>query len=161
MIESVKIVAVAVLVILTLSTLIPFVPSGILACLTVSGYWWLTGFSEPNILVVVSLSLVGIIATVTDFVSGALSGKIAGSSNVSVLIGTLIGTILLFAVGPVGFLLGIALSVFLFSLYRENDDIKTALKKSSYTALGVLASKLIQFLLLSIITLSFTFFILV
>jgi hypothetical protein len=36
--------------------------------------------------------------------------------------------------------------------------VKIATKKSIYTVIGVLASKLVQLLLLSVLTLTFTFF---
>lgn len=161
MIETLGIVAISVLIILTFATLLPFIPTGILASITVLVYWWQTGYSEPNVIIVFSLVILGITVTITDFASGAVAGKIGGASNISVLVGTLIGTVLLFIVGPIGFLLGIALSVFIFSVYHEEDEVKIALKKSLYTVVGVLASKVVQILLLSIITISFGFFVLV
>jgi uncharacterized protein YqgC (DUF456 family) len=159
MMETLAIVTVAVLVILTIATLFPFVPSGILASATVIAYWWQTGYTEPNILIVFSLVILGVTVTVTDFASGAVAGKLGGASNISVVIGSIIGIVLLFITGPIGFLAGIAISVFLFSVYHEDDEIDIALRKSLYTVIGVLASKVVQFLLLSIITISFAFFI--
>lgn len=161
MIETLGIVAVAILVILTFATFLPFVPTGILSSLTVLGYWWQTGYSEPNILIVVSLVLLGLTVTITDFASGAVAGKIGGASNASVLVGSIVGVILLFIVGPLGFLGGIALSVFLFSVYYEDDDTKTAVRKSFYTVVGVLASKVVQVILLLLITVTFGFFVLI
>lgn len=161
MIETLGIVAIAVLVVLTIGTLFPLVPSGVLAAGTVVAYWWQTGYTEPNILVVVSLAVLGLTVTVTDFASGAVAGKLGGASNLSVIIGSIIGIILLIFIGPIGFLVGIALSVFCFSVYKENDDVEIALKKSFYTVIGVLASKVVQFILMAVITLSFGFFVLI
>lgn len=161
MIETLSIIAVAVLAVLTVGTLFPLIPSGVLAAGTVLAYWWQTGYTSPNVLVVISLAVLGLTVTVTDFASGAVAGKLGGASNMSVGVGSIIGMILLFVVGPIGFLLGVAGSVFAFSLYGEDDDVRAALKKSIYTVIGVLASKIVQFLMMALITVSFGFFVLI
>jgi hypothetical protein len=158
MIESLALIAVSVLLLLTVGSFLPFVPSGILSVVTVLVYWWQTGYSEPSILIVISLVLLGLTVTVTDFASGAVAGKLGGASNVSVLIGTIVGFVLLFIIGPIGFVLGIGVVVFLFSIYQENDTLGVAVKKSTYTVVGVLASKVVQVLLLLTLTGVFAFF---
>lgn len=159
--EPILIITISVLILLTIGSLFPFIPSGVLSSLTVLIYWWQTGYTSPNVLVVVSLVILGLIVTVTDFASGAIAGKIGGASDISVILGSVLGIILLFILGPIGFILGIASTVFLFSIYEDNDGIKIATKKSIYTVIGVLASKIVQFLLLSVLTLTFAFFVLV
>lgn len=161
MIEIWAILAITTLVVLTIGTLFPFIPSGLFASLTVIAYWWHTGYKEPHTLVVISLVIIGFTVTLTDFASGAVAGKMGGASNISVIVGSFVGIILLFIIGPIGFLIGIGISVFLFSIYQQKDDLETALKKSLYAVIGVLASKLVQFILLSVLTLSFAFFILI
>jgi uncharacterized protein YqgC (DUF456 family) len=158
MIELSLIIAISILVLLTIGSFFPFVPSGILSSLTVLVYWWQTGYASPNAIIVASLVILGLIVTVTDFASGAIAGKIGGASDISVILGSVSGVILLFVLGPIGFIIGIASTVFLFSIYQDNDDVKIATKKSIYTVIGVLASKLVQLLLLSVLTLTFTFF---
>lgn len=158
MIESLALVAVGVLLLLTVGSLFPFVPSGILSAVTVLVYWWQTGYSEPSILIVISLVLLGLTVTVTDFASGAVAGKLGGASNVSVLVGTIVGFVLLFVIGPIGFVLGIGIVVFLFSVYQEKDTLEVAVKKSAYTVVGVLSSKVVQVLLLLTLTGVFAFF---
>ena len=159
MIETVAIGVLCVLVLLTFGTLFPIIPSGILASITVLAYWNHTGYAEPSILTVVSLVLLGLFVTVTDFASGAVAGKLGGASNISVVVGSVFGFILLFVIGPVGFIAGIAISVFTVSVYKEDKETKEALKTSIYTVIGVLASKVVQFLLMAILATSFGFFV--
>jgi len=158
MVEVLSLVAIVSLIVLTIGSLFPFVPSGILSAVTVIIYWWQTGYSEPGSFIVVSLVLLGLTVTVTDFVSGAVAGKLGGASNISVLFGTLVGFILLFILGPIGFVFGIGGVVFLSSIRKEDETIVDACRKSAYTVVGVLASKVVQFLLLFILTGVFAFF---
>lgn len=159
MIDIISVSAIIILLILVICSLFPLVPSGILSSLTVIIYWWYSGYSEPSVLVVVSLVILGILVEITDFMSGIIAGKLGGASSLPVMIGTVIGLILMFVIGPIGFILGISCTVFIYSYYNEEDTKKEALKKSGYTVVGVLASNVVQIIMLLVLTATFGFFV--
>lgn len=156
--EIITYTTIAILLVLVFSSFMPIVPSGLISSATVLTYWWYTGYSEINILVVISLVLLGLLVEITDFASGIIAGKLSGSSNTAVISGTILGFILIFVIGPIGFVLGISLVVFIHSLYIKEDELKKASKKSLYTVIGVLASNIVQFIMLLILAVTFSVF---
>ena len=79
----------------------PVVPSGLLSLAGVGVYWWGSGFSEPNLLVLSGVLFVALLAVVTDWLSGAVSAKAGGASTRTVVVATLVGL-------PVAVHLGVA-----------------------------------------------------
>lgn len=159
--EIITYIAISVLIVLVISSFMPIVPSGLLSSSTVIIFWWYTGYTEINILIVISLVFLGLLVEITDFASGIIAGKLSGSSNIAVIFGTIFGFILIFVIGPIGFVIGISSIVFIHSLYVEEDEVNIASKKSLYTVIGVLASNIIQFMMLSILVVTFTVFTLI
>lgn len=159
MIDIISLSVILILLALVFCSLFPLIPSGLLSSLTVIIYWWYSGYSEPGLLVVISLVILGILVEVTDFMSGIVAGKLGGASSLPVLVGTVIGLILMFIVGPIGFILGISCTVFIYSYYKQEDTKKVALKKSGYTVIGVLASNIVQIIMLLVLTGTFGFFV--
>jgi len=147
--------AIVLLVVWTASSFVPFVPSGALAALTVVGYAYTTGFAEPSLGVLVALVLVSLLASAVDLLSGMISGRLGGASTRTGVAGTLIGVVLLFVMGPIGIVVGLGGTVFLVSYYEHTADPRVALRRSAFAVVGVLASALVQAVLLAGVTVVF------
>jgi uncharacterized protein YqgC (DUF456 family) len=147
--------AIVLLVVWTASSFVPFVPSGVLAALTVVGYAYTTGFTEPSLGVVITLVVVSLLASVAEFVSGIVSGKLGGASTRTVVAGTLVGLVLLFVMGPIGLVVGLGGTVFLVSLYETDGDSRVAVRQAAYAVVGVLASSVVQAVILAGVTVGF------
>ncbi|EMA64984.1 DUF456 domain-containing protein [Halorubrum kocurii] len=148
-------VAIVLLIVWTASSFVPFVPSGVLAALTVVGYAYATGFTEPGLLVLVALVLVSLLASVAELVSGMVSGKLGGAPTWTVVVGTLVGVALLFVMGPIGLVVGLGGTVFLASLYENSAEPRVAARRSAYAVIGALASSLVQAVILAGVTVAF------
>jgi hypothetical protein len=147
--------AIVLLAVWTASSFVPFVPSGVLAALTVVGYAYTTGFTEPGLGVLVALVLVSLLASAMDLLSGMISGRLGGASTRTVVAGTLIGVVLLFVMGPIGIVVGLGGTVFLVSYYENTAEPRVALRRSAFAVVGVLASALVQAVLLAGVTVAF------
>ena len=147
--------AIALLVVWTASSFVPFVPSGVLAALTVVGYAYTTGFAEPGIVTLVALVLVSLLASAMDLLSGMISGRLGGASTRTVGAGTLVGVALLFVMGPIGIVVGLGGTVFLVSYYENTAEPRVALRRSAYAVIGVLAGPVVQAVMLAGVTVVF------
>ncbi len=147
--------AIASLVVWTASSFLPFVPSGVLAALTVLGYAYTTGFTEPSLTVLIALVLVSLVASAVELLSGILSGKLGGASTRTVVGGTLVGIVLLFVLGPIGLVVGLGGTVFVVSLYENTAEPREAARKSAYAVVGVLASSFVQAVILGGVAVGF------
>jgi len=148
-------IAIALLAIWTVSSFLPFVPSGVLAALTVVGYAYTTGFAEPGIGVLLGLVLVSLLASAVELVSGLVSGRLGGASTRTIALGTVVGVALLFVIGPVGFVVGLGGTVFLDSLYEAPGETRVAVRRSAYAVVGVLAGPFVQAVMLAAVTVAF------
>ncbi|TKX77442.1 DUF456 domain-containing protein [Halorubrum sp. SD626R] len=150
-------IAIALLVVWTGSSFVPFVPSGILAALTLIGYAYTTGFAEPSVVALLALVLVSLLASAVELLSGAVSGRLGGASTRSVAVGTLVGVALLFVMGPIGLVAGLSGTVFLASLAEDSDDLRLAVRRSLIAVIGVLSGSFVQAVLLGSVTAAFAF----
>ena len=148
-------IAILLLVVWTVSSFLPFVPSGVLAAVTVVGYAYTTGFAEPGLPVLVALVLVSLSASAAELLSGFVSGKLGGASTRTVAVGTVAGILLVFVLGPIGFVVGLGGTVFLAGLYENADEPRDAARQSAYAVIGALASSLIQAVLLGSVAVVF------
>ena len=147
--------AIALLVVWTASAFVPFVPGGVLAALTVVGYAYTTGFTEPAPLALAALVLVSLLASAADFVSGMVSGRLGGASTRTVVVGTLVGIALLIPLGPIGLVVGLGGTVFLAALDEHDGDTREAARQAAYAVVGALASAFVQAVLLAGVTVAF------
>ncbi|EMA59071.1 DUF456 domain-containing protein [Halorubrum lipolyticum] len=148
-------IAIALLVVWTASSFVPFVPSGVLAALTVVGYAYTTGFAEPGLAALLALVLLSLLASVAELVSGMVSGRLGGASTRSVVVGTLAGIALLFVLGPIGIVVGLGGTVFLAALYENDADPRVAARQAAYAVVGALASAVVQAVMLAGVTVAF------
>ena len=124
----------------------PAVPGPPLSLAGVYLHWWGSGFSEPGTVLLVSLTLLGVLAIVADLASDVVSARIGGASLRSSLVAAGIGVVLLFLTGPVGSLAGVVLTVFVLE-YRRQGDATRGAKAASVVVLGMFGSAALQVLL--------------
>ena len=148
-------VTLVLLVVWTATSFVPFVPSGVLAALTVLGYAYTTDFAEPGLVALVALVFVSLLASAVELLSGMVSGKLGGASTRSVVIGTLVGIVLLIPLGPIGIVVGVGGTVFVESLAEADAEPRAAARKAAYAVVGVLASSVVQALLLAGVAVGF------
>ncbi|KAB1188070.1 MULTISPECIES: DUF456 domain-containing protein [Haloferax] len=146
--------ALALLVLGVAGSILPFLPGAILSVIGVLVYWWSSGFSEPSLLALFGLLLVGVIAIVTDYGAGVIAARVGGASTRTSIIAGVVGFILLFVFGPLGLVLGVAGTVFVIE-YLEHEDAEQSSRRALYTTIGVLASSAVQVLLTASILVGF------
>ena len=127
-----------------LGSLVPQVPGAPLSVVGVYCYWYATG--DPGLSLLVVLTLVGLLTWVVDFAGGAVSARVGGASTKTAVLAGVVGLLLFFVTGPLGIILGVALTVFGVEFYRQQDARK-GLKAALVTTAGMLASNVVQALL--------------
>lgn len=125
-------------------SLVPQVPGAPISVAGVYCYWFATG--EPGTLVLAGLTLVGLLTWVIDFAGGAVAARVGGASTKTAVLAGVVGLVLFFLTGPLGIIIGVALTVFLVEFYRQQDARK-GLKAALVTTAGMLASGVAQALL--------------
>lgn len=127
-------------------SVLPLVPGGLLSVAGVLVYWWATGYTEPSVLLVATLVAVGLLATLVDYAGGAIAARAGGASLVTTAVAVLVGLVLLLVAGPIGFLVGLAATVFVVE-FAQHADAEAGLRVALYATVGVLASTAVQVLL--------------
>lgn len=125
---------------------LPLLPGGLLSVVGVLGYWWSTGYGEPSALIVAALVVVGLLTMFVDHFGGAIAARAGGGSVVTTAVAVLVGIVLLFLAGPLGFIVGIAATVFAVE-FIQHADTERGLRVALYATVGVLASTVVQVVL--------------
>lgn len=147
MLFGLEVATVAALVLLTAGvagSAIPSVPGPLLSLAGVGVYWFGDG-TDVGTVALAGLAFVGVLAVVADWLAGTLSAKYGGASWTASILGGLVGFVLLFALGPLAFILGLAGTVFLVEAYRK--DRRHATKAAAYSTIGALGSIVVQVLI--------------
>ncbi|MBB6645173.1 DUF456 domain-containing protein [Halobellus ruber] len=129
-----------------IGSVLPLVPGGLLSVGGVLVYWWATGYAEPSILLVAALVVVGLLATLVDYAGGAIAARAGGASLATTAVAVLVGLVLLLVAGPIGFVVGLAATVFVVE-FAQHADAEAGLRVALYATVGVLASTAVQVLL--------------
>lgn len=127
-------------------SVLPLLPGGLLSVVGVTGYWWSTGYTEPSVLLVVVLVAIGGLTMAVDYFGGAIAARAGGASMVTTGVAVLVGLVLLLLAGPVGFLVGIAATVFAVE-FAQHADTERGLRVALFATVGVLASTVVQVIL--------------
>ena len=122
-------------------SLVPQVPGAPISVAGVYTYWYATG--DPGVLLLAALTLVGVLTWVVDFVGGAVAARVGGASTTTAVLAGVVGLLLFFVTGPLGIILGVAVTVFVVEFYRQ-EDARTSLKAALVTTAGMLASGVAQ-----------------
>ena len=125
-------------------SLVPQVPGALLSLAGVYSYWYATG--RPGLGLLVTLTLVGVLTWVVDFAGGAIAARAGGASTTTAVLAGVVALVLFFVTGPLGVILGVALTVFVVEFYRQRDARK-GLQATLVTTAGMLASSFVQALL--------------
>ena len=147
-------VAIVLLVAGVAGSVVPGVPGALVSLIGVYCYWWSTGFGEPGALFVAVATLVGLLALVLSYLGSALSAKVGGASTTTVIAAAVVGLLLLLVSGPPGALLGVVLTVFAIEVYR-GAEMEAGLRTALITAVGMLASTVVEILLTGSILVAF------
>jgi uncharacterized protein YqgC (DUF456 family) len=139
-------VALGLLVAGVAGSVLPVLPGALLSLAGVYLYWWSTGYADPDLPVLVTLTAVGVLVFLTDYFAGAVSARAVGTPWTTSAIAGVVGVVLLFVIGPVGLLAGVAGVVFLAE-YRRSGRSRESARAALYATLGVLASAVVQVLL--------------
>mgnify|MGYP000494631295 FL=1 len=129
-----------------LGAVLPLVPGGLLSVVGVLVYWWSTGYAEPSVLLVAVLVGVGLLTMLVDYFGGAIAARAGGASAVTTAAAVLVGLVLLLVAGPIGFVLGLAATVFAVE-FAQHADAEAGLRVALYSTVGVLASTVVQVVL--------------
>ncbi|MFB6183427.1 MAG: DUF456 domain-containing protein [Haloarculaceae archaeon] len=121
----------------------PMLPGGLLSMAGVALYWWHTGFADPHPIVAVGLLPVGATAVAVDWLAGVVSAKAGGARTSTTLFAALVGFLLLLLFGPLGLLAGTVGTVFVVEYYHDRDARGDA-RAAVVTAVGILASNVVQ-----------------
>lgn len=146
MAELLALVAVALLVIGVVGSVVPLLPGPLLSLAGVYCYWWQSGYTEPGVLVLAALTLVGLLAIAANYFASMISARAGGASLGTAILAAVAAIALFFVAGPLGIVLGVVVTVFAVEFYRHRDAERSA-KTAVYTAIGMLASTVVQFLL--------------
>lgn len=125
---------------------LPLLPGGALSIAGVLLYWWSTGYADPSLPVVVGLVAAGGLTMAVDYFGGAIAARAGGASVATTAAAVVVGIVLLFVAGPVGFVLGLAATVFAVE-FVQHADAEASLRVALYSTVGVLASTVVQVLL--------------
>lgn len=144
MVDVVLVVALALLVLGVVASLFPAVPGAIFTLAGILFYWWQTG--EPGTVALVVLLLLAFTAIVLDYLAGVVSARAGGASWSTTAVATVAGIVFTFVLGPIGFMLGTAVVVFVTEFARHGD-VKRSWKAAFYTTVGVAVSTFVRVLL--------------
>ena len=129
---------------------VPLIPGSILGLSGVYLHWWATGYTDPTLLPLAVLTLLGVTILAIDWLGGALSAKVSGASNATTVLAGVAGFLLFFVAGPLGILGGVAGVVFLSEFRRTGDQAASA-RTAAYTTVAMLASTVAQIALTTLL----------
>ncbi len=138
--------SIVLMVIAVIGSFTPVLPGALLSVSGILIYWWSTGFTSPGPFFLAGFILAGMTAFLLDYFAGTVSAKASGASTRTSLAAGLAGLIFLLVLGPVGILIGVALTVFIRE-YLRTGDREGSLRAAVYSTAGILASAVFQVLI--------------
>lgn len=135
--------ALALLLVGVVGSVTPLVPGPLLSVAGVVLYWWDTGYATPGPVFVGSVVVLGLGAVLVDWFGSAISTKAGGATTPATAAAALVGLFGFFVAGPLGVLVGVAVTVFAVEFYLSRE-VATGLQASLYATVGLLASTVVQ-----------------
>jgi uncharacterized protein YqgC (DUF456 family) len=151
---TVLVVAVVLLLAGVVGSIVPGVPGPLLSVAGVLGYWWASSYASPGLLALAGLVLLGVTGLAADWFAAPLGAKVGGASTQTTAIAGLVGFVLLFVLGPLGVLVGVAGTVFALEL-RRTGDVDGSIRAAGAATVAVLGSAVAQVLLTSAMLIGF------
>lgn len=138
-------VAVALLLAGIVGSIVPGLPGPLLSLAGVLGYWWASGYTTPGTLALVGLVVLGAMGLAADWFAAPLGARAGGASTRTTAVAGLVGFALLFVLGPLGVVVGVAGTVFALEL-RRTGDMDTSVRAAGAATVAVLGSAVAQVL---------------
>jgi uncharacterized protein YqgC (DUF456 family) len=129
-----------------IGSVIPALPGPILSILGVYCFWWGNNLKEPEIVFLISLTVLGVIALLIDWFGPALASRLGGASTRTALVSGLIGLVGLILFGPLGMILSVFCTAVLVEFYRQRNFYR-GLRAGIATLLGAVGAPLLQVLI--------------
>nr|WP_188871979.1 DUF456 family protein [Halarchaeum rubridurum] len=123
------------------ASVLPLLPGGLVSLAGLGLYRWQTG--EPGAFVLAGLVLCCLVALAVDWFGGAIGASAGGASVRTTLVAAVVGLLCLPLGGPVGVLVGVAVTVLALE-YRRLGDAEASLRSAAAATVGVLASAAVQ-----------------
>ena len=148
MVELVTAVALALMVAGIAGSFLPLLPAGLLSLAGVYVYYLAAPAGAPSVSVwlLAYLTVVGVLTALLEQFGGAVASKAGGAETSTTVAAALASVLLLFLVGPLGVVIGTVGVVLAVELSRGKEP-RAAARAAVWTAGGILASSLAQFLL--------------
>lgn len=161
MVDVVTLVAVLLLVGGVAGSLLPLLPAGLLSLAGVYVYYLAAPAGAPPLSpwLLAGLTVVGLLTALLEQFGGAVASKAGGAGTTTVVAAALASVLLLFLVGPLGVVVGTVGVVLAAELSRGKGPREAAVA-AVWTAGGILASSLAQFLLTLSMLVAFVVFVL-
>jgi uncharacterized protein YqgC (DUF456 family) len=153
-IDPVAIAAVALLIAGVVGCIVPVIPGPPLSLAGVYLYWWGSGFVEPGVAMLGTLTLLGLLAIVADIGAEVVSARVGGASVTTSIIAGVVGIVLFALLTPIGALVGVVVTVFLLE-YRRHRDATEGAKAAGAVVIGILGSAVVQVVLTASILVAF------
>jgi uncharacterized protein YqgC (DUF456 family) len=157
MIDAVVAVALVLLVAGVVASVVPGVPAGLLS---LAGVYVQFFFDGMRLWLLLSFTVVGVLAVVVDLFGGAIAGRARGASKGTTLLAAVAGLLLFFVLGPIGVLLGMFATVFVLEIRRDDREFEQAWDNAVWATLGMLASGVAVFLLVASMLAGYVVFVL-
>ncbi|QFU81086.1 DUF456 domain-containing protein [Natronorubrum aibiense] len=154
MVDAITVITIALLIGGIVGAVVPLLPSGLLSLVGLGLYWWHSDFTEPGIVTVAVLALLGAAALFIEFFGGSIAAKAGGASWGTTAAAAAVGIVLMIVTGPLGLLAGLFGTVFLLEFVRDGE-LEASTRSALYATVGVLASTATQVLLTGSILVGF------
>lgn len=142
-VEGAWLAAVGLLLAGVVGSALPGLPGPALSLAGVLGYWWATGYTAPGTAALAGLVGLAVVGLAADWLAAPLGARAGGASTRTTALAGVVGFALLFVLGPLGVVLGVAGTVFLLEL-RESNDPAAAARAAGATTVAVLGSVVAQ-----------------
>lgn len=159
MLDAVALFALGLLVVAVIASVVPGVPAGLVALLAVYIEFFFGAGDRMGLPLLVSFTVVGILAVVIDLFSGAITARAKGASQRTAYLAAGVGLVLLFVAGPIGVLVGVFGTVLGSEMYADRP-FDEAWENALWTTAGMLVSGAAVFLLVLSMLIAYVVFVL-
>lgn len=124
---------------------LPKVPGPLISLAGVYTYWWASDFAEPSTALVVVVTILIVLVVIGGFFEEIIAARLGGASGWSATVAGVVGFACFFVTGPIGMLVGSAITVFVLE-YRRQRDAKASATAATAVVLATIGSTLVKLL---------------
>lgn len=161
MVELVTTLALVLMAAGVAGSFLPLLPAGLLSLAGVYLYYLAAPAGAPSLSpwLLAGLTVVGVLTALLEQFGGAIASRAGGAETTTTVAAALASVLLLFLVGPLGVVVG-TVGVVLAAELSRGKEPRTAAVAAVWTAGGILASSVAQFLLTLSMLAAFVVFVL-